>query len=100
MIKKISFLFYFVIISTLLSGQIIDIDYRIPQEYIIGGVTVSGIQNEESKDLIIMISNLTPGKKITIPGEDIQNAIKNLYKQGMFERIEISVISRSGSTIY
>jgi len=64
MIKKISFLFYFVIISTLLSGQIIDIDYRIPQEYIIGGVTVSGIQNEESKDLIIMISNLTPGKKL------------------------------------
>ncbi len=100
MIKKISFLFYFVIISILLSGQIIDIDYRIPQEYIIGGVTVSGIQNEESKDLIIMISNLTPGKRITIPGEDIQNAIKNLYKQGMFERIEISVISRSGSTIY
>ena len=49
MIKKISFLFYFVIISILLSGQIIDIDYRIPQEYIICGITVSGIQNEESK---------------------------------------------------
>ena len=98
MIKKIV-LFYFVIISILLSGQIIDIDIE-PQEYIIGGITVSGIQNEESKDLIIMISNLTPGKKITIPGEDIQNAIKNLYKQGMFERVEISVISRSGSTIY
>ncbi|HHW59356.1 MAG TPA: hypothetical protein GX402_03860, partial [Bacteroidales bacterium] len=101
MYKKTLALFLLLFIITFSSiGQIIDIDYRLPKEYIIGGVTVSGLQNEESKDLIILISDLVPGKKITIPGEDIQKAIKNLYKQGMFETIEISVVSRAANTIY
>ena len=75
------------------------IDYTKPGEYIIGGITVSGVQFLDNK-VLIMISGLSVGEKIRIPGDKITNAIKKLWKQGMFETIEISITKIQGNRVF
>ncbi|HKK40594.1 MAG TPA: hypothetical protein VJ949_14330, partial [Cryomorphaceae bacterium] len=60
--------------TTTLRAQVglgeLDVDYRIPKEFTIGGITVSGAKNLDSK-AIILFSGLSVGETITIPGEEI-----------------------------
>ncbi len=57
-------------------------------QYEIGGITVSGTKHLD-RNILISLSGLAVGDKINIPGEDIQDAIKNLWGQGLFENIKI-----------
>lgn len=41
------------------------------------------------KSVISLLSGLIEGEEITIPGDKISDAIKNLWKQGLFEDIQI-----------
>jgi len=72
-----------------IGNEILDIDYTSPQEYEIGGVTVSGIKYLD-QSVLIMISGLTVGQKIKIPSDNFRNAIKKLWDQGMFEYVNIT----------
>jgi outer membrane protein insertion porin family len=74
-------------------------DYASPKEYFIGGITVSGVKYLDN-NVLIMLSGLNVGDKIKIPGDDISNAIKKLWKQGMFEDIEISYTKIQGDKIF
>ena len=87
-----------IIISILFIGQIAfsqvqlfeeKVDYTNPKDYFIGGITVSGIKYLDN-NVLIMISGLAVGDKISIPGDEIAKAIKKLWKQGLFESVEIS----------
>src|SRR5688572_16029290 len=71
-------------------GNIIggDNTYLNPQKYTIAGVRVSGVPYYD-ESAIVLISGLTVGKEITIPGEDISNAIKKLWEQELFSDIQI-----------
>ena len=53
------------------------VDYNNPKEYYIADISVSGIEFL-SKDALIMLSGLNIGQKITIPGDEISNAIDKL----------------------
>lgn len=64
------------------------IDYSKAREYEIGTVKVVGTQFLD-KNVLISISGLRPGTKITIPSEDISKAIKNLWDQKLFTKINI-----------
>ncbi|MBP7807923.1 MAG: outer membrane protein assembly factor BamA [Bacteroidia bacterium] len=64
------------------------IDYSAPKEYIIGGIEVSGA-NFTDKNVIKLLSGLVVGDKIKIPGDKTTDAIKALWKQGLFENIKI-----------
>ena len=75
------------------------IEYSSPTEYIIGGITISGTKYLDHSTLI-NISGLEIGKKIVIPGEEISNAIKKLWKQGLFADISISATKIQASTIF
>ena len=75
------------------------VDYRSPREYTIGGITVSGARNFDTQ-AIILFSGLTIGEKITIPGDQISQAIKNLWKQKLFDNITISVSEIKGDEIF
>ncbi|OIP02642.1 MAG: outer membrane protein assembly factor BamA [Bacteroidetes bacterium CG2_30_33_31] len=75
------------------------IDYSKPAEYIIGGITVTGVQYLDNK-IIIMLSGLNVDEKIKIPGDNISDAIKKLWKQEMFESIEISYSKIEGDRIF
>ncbi|MCD6091221.1 MAG: BamA/TamA family outer membrane protein [Bacteroidales bacterium] len=70
---------------------LIDLNYEKPKSYNIESIEVSGIEYLDQNALII-ISGLTIGKEINIPGDDIAIAIRKLWKQGLFEDISISVI--------
>ena len=66
-------------------------DYEKPKSYTIESIEVSGIEFLDENALVI-ISGLSIGKKINIPGDDIAIAIRKLWKQGLFEDISISVV--------
>lgn len=76
-----------------------DINYLQPKDYTIGGVTVTGTEFLE-KDVLITISKLAVGNRITIPGEETANAIKNLWAQGLFDDVALKVASIDDETIY
>ncbi|NTW31891.1 MAG: outer membrane protein assembly factor BamA [Bacteroidetes bacterium] len=82
-----------------LNDDIPQIDYANPVEYEIGGITVSGIQNLDN-NVLIMLTGLSVGDKITVPGEKITKAIENLWKQGLFEDIKINATSIKGTLIF
>ncbi|MCS6968540.1 MAG: outer membrane protein assembly factor BamA [Cytophagales bacterium] len=64
------------------------VDYSTQREYIIGGVTVSGAEHLD-RDALISMSGLRAGDKIKIPGEEISNSIKKLYKSGIVSDVAI-----------
>lgn len=72
-----------------LGGELQDIDYTNPKEYIIGGITVTGAKFLDN-EVLIRISGLSVAQKIKIPGDKISEAINKLWRQGFFESISIS----------
>lgn len=75
------------------------IDYSLPQEYELGGITVSGTKSLDP-NAIILLTGLTIGQKINVPGEKISQAIRNLWDQGLFSDITISYTRVQGNRIY
>jgi len=91
-LKTLFFVLTALIATTTFSqgGNIIggDNSYLNPQKYTIAGVRVSGAPYYD-ESAIILISGLTVGKEVTIPGEDISNAIKKLWEQELFSDVKI-----------
>src|SRR5690242_14616793 len=66
-------------------------DAKIPKQYIIASVVVTGIQHLDTS-IVSSISGLQPGDKFTYPGSDIfAKAINNLWRQKLFSGIQIYV---------
>ncbi len=65
------------------------IDYTVPQKYEIGGIKIVGTQFLD-QDILISLSGLAIGDEISIPGDDIADAIKTLWKQGLFADVQIN----------
>lgn len=82
-----------------LTGDSVSIDYAIPKEYKIGGITVSGTQHLDD-NVLIMLSGLTVGDKIQVPGDKFSKAIENLWKQGLFEDVKISALKIQDNNIF
>lgn len=69
------------------------IDYgRTPRQYILGGITVSGVQHYDDY-LLIGLSGLQVGSKITLPGDEITKAVKRYWRNGLFSNVAIRVDS-------
>jgi outer membrane protein insertion porin family len=75
------------------------IDYSSPKEYIIGGVTISGVQFLDH-NVLIMLSGLQVADRIEVPGDKIRKAIEKLWNQGLFEDVRISATSFNDDIIY
>ncbi|SKB28591.1 outer membrane protein assembly factor BamA [Daejeonella lutea] len=76
-----------------------EISYLNPQEFTIGGTTVSGTQFLD-KSVLITISKLTTGDKIMVPGDATSNAVKNLWAQGLFDDVKLNVAEIRGDSIF
>jgi outer membrane protein insertion porin family len=61
---------------------------KAPKKYTIGGIKIEGADNSD-KNVIRLLSGFVEGETITIPGDKITDAIKILWKQNLFESIEI-----------
>jgi outer membrane protein insertion porin family len=91
--------FYQSIAQTSLGSELNNIDYSRPKEYEIGGITVSGVETLD-RNVLIMLSGLSVGDKITIPGDKLSKAIESLWAQGLFADIEIGASKIQGGTIF
>ncbi len=77
----------------------LNLDYFSPKEYVIGGTTLTGTKYLD-KDVIIILSKLTKGETVTLPGEATANAIKNLWVQGLFDDVKLFVTKIEEDTVY
>ncbi len=70
-----------------------------PQEYEIGGITVSGTVSTDP-NAVKLFSGLAVGDKLTIPGDRISVAIRNLWAQKLFSDVRVEAAEVRGRTIF
>lgn len=79
--------------------NLIDVDYYSPKEYEVGDITIRGAENLD-KNSVILLSGISVGEKIMVPSDKFSNAIDKLWKQGIFDDIQINITKVEGRTIY
>lgn len=93
-----TYILLFISIQTVI-GQNNQIDYLYPKKYIIAGIVIDGIRNLDHNQ-IISKSGLIRGNEITIPGDDISQAIKKLWKEKLFSDVKIFVEKIQGKNAF
>ena len=81
------------------SGAQTDIDYLTPKTYEIGGITVTGAVHLD-ENAIRLISELSVGSKIDVPGDAISKAIRKLWDQNLFSEVGIDASRIMGDKIF
>lgn len=80
--------------------QLIEIFNNRPKEYTIAGISVTGNQSFDP-NLIISISGLAVGDKVTLPGTDaFGKAISKLWRQNLIADVEVNLINLEGNNLY
>ncbi len=75
------------------------LDYFNPKEYIIGGTTLTGTKYLD-KEVIITLSKLIKGERVTLPGEATANAIKTLWSNGLFDDVKINITKLEEDSVF
>ncbi len=99
--KRIVIASLLILVSTLLKAQEKReiLDYMTQDEYIVGGVSVSGIRYLDINALI-GISGIRIGQEISIPGDVVSNAAKKLWQQGLFSDVRITIDRIQSDTVF
>lgn len=74
-------------------------DYSSPIEYEIGGIVITGTDHLDHS-AIRLLSGLTIGDKIEVPGVEITDGIKKLWDQGLFSDVKIYATKIQGNYIF
>jgi outer membrane protein insertion porin family len=74
-------------------------DYSSPREYEIGGILITGTEHLDHA-AVRLLSGLTIGDKIQVPGNEITDGIKKLWQQGLFSDVKIYVTRTEGDYIF
>ncbi|QXP60163.1 outer membrane protein assembly factor [Olleya sp. HaHaR_3_96] len=91
-------LFVFAFLSTItISAQ--DLSYENGKKYNLAEITVKG-NTSFSEQTIITYSGLKKGAEIMIPGEEISDAIKKLWKSNLFSDIEMYLVKVEGDSAF
>lgn len=69
------------------------------KDYQIAAIKVSGTRTLDNA-LIISLSGLRVGQSIRIPGQDAANAIRLLWKQGLFSHIDVQAERYQGDNVF
>ncbi|MES2763955.1 MAG: outer membrane protein assembly factor BamA [Bacteroidota bacterium] len=75
------------------------LDWSKPKEYSIAGIEVECSEFTD-KNVVRLLSGITVGDKIQIPGDKISEAIKNLWKQGLFEDVKVYLVKTIGNDAF
>lgn len=67
--------------------------------YSIAAIRVEGAQTLD-KAMVIALSGLSVGQSIQIPGQEAANAVKLLWKQGLFSQIDIQAERYQGQNVF
>ncbi|WP_289046052.1 POTRA domain-containing protein [uncultured Olleya sp.] len=91
-------LFVIAFLSTItISAQ--DLNYEDGKKYTIAEITVKG-NTSFSEQTIITYSGLRKGAEIMVPGEEVSNAIKKLWKSNLFSDIEMYLLKVEGDSAF
>ncbi|MBQ0073403.1 MAG: outer membrane protein assembly factor BamA [Prevotella sp.] len=67
--------------------------------YTIAGLVASGVDEYESS-MLTSISGLSVGQEVTVPGNEITEAVKRYWKHGLFSDVKIAADSIVADSIY
>lgn len=84
----------FLILSINVLSQRVDVNYYSPTTYILNKITVTGTQT--LSEAIIAMSGLQEGDQIQIPGDQITNAVKNIWAQNIVDDVKIYIVKVEG----
>lgn len=70
-----------------------------PKDYVIGGIKVKGLEYLD-KDALLSITGLKNGDTITLPGKDINDAIKALWDQNILGDVKVFAERIEGDYIF
>lgn len=87
----------FLIISNAVLAQ--QNEFNTGVKYTIEEITVSGNTNF-SPQTVVTFSGLRKGEQVTIPGEQISNALKKLWKTNLFSSIDVYLVKTEGNLAY
>ncbi|RKD90556.1 outer membrane protein assembly factor BamA [Mangrovibacterium diazotrophicum] len=98
---KIFFVLFIVSLSVFAQeeGTNFSIYYSSPKKYTIAGIDVAGIRYLDT-NVLIQVSGLSVGQEITVPGEEVTNAIKKLWGNQMFSDVRIEATKVVDSNIW
>lgn len=72
-------------------GSDTKLDYASPKQYKVAAITVKGTKYLDKK-VLVLLSGLSVGETIQVPGEAITEAIHKLWDQGLFSNISVNVV--------
>ncbi|MES2566348.1 MAG: outer membrane protein assembly factor BamA [Bacteroidota bacterium] len=75
------------------------LDWAKPKEFTIAGIEVECSEYTD-KNIIRLLSGISYGEKVQIPGDKISEAIKNLWKQNLFEDVKIYLVKTIGNEAF
>ncbi|WP_299682353.1 outer membrane protein assembly factor BamA [uncultured Tenacibaculum sp.] len=75
------------------------IDYERGRDYILGGITVTGLQ-KFSEETVKVYTGLLIGQPIKLPGDKLTSAIKKLYESKQFSEVDVYLSKINGETVY
>ena len=78
--------------------EITDPTLQTPQEYVIGKIAVEGNENTRTQ-FIISASTLSEGETIVYPGDEIPDAIRRLYRVGLFSDVKILITNQTSTKL-
>ena len=81
------------------SNSVENIDWAKPKEYTIAGIEVECSEYTD-KNIIRLLSGISYGDKVQIPGDKISEAIKNLWKQSLFEDVKVYLVKTIGNDAF
>jgi len=105
---KYLILFFLLALSSLSNAQVApadinsetaSLDWSKPKEYTVAGIEVECSEFTD-KNIVRLLSGITYGDKIQIPGDKISEAIKNLWKQSLFEDVKIYLVKTIGNEAF
>lgn len=91
------FIALFLLVSNTVFAQ--QNEFNTGVKYTIEEITVTGNTNF-SEQTVITYSGLRKGEQVTIPGEQISNALKKLWKSNLFSTIDIYLVKTEGNLAY
>jgi len=75
------------------------IDYSNPREYEIAEVNIAGVEFLQPM-VLVSLSGLRVGDRITVPGDDITKVIDKFWSQGLFSDVKITATKIESGKIY
>jgi len=105
--KYFCFLLLFVFLKTaqaqvvppVQSNDVEQLDWSKPKEYTISGIEIECSEYTD-KNIVRLLSGINYGDKVQIPGDKIAEAIKNLWKQSLFEDVKIYLVKTIGEEAF